>query len=494
MNRQTLAVLVATSVGCSGSTPAPEPATQPAKVSDPATPPALNADEPWRAQPPNPGPAADLTLPVFERERLRNGLTVLVAPNKALPVVSFMIVSRGGSSTDPKGQDGLTSLGYELMGEGAGKRDAIAFSDAVADLGASFGTSADQDSGSASIGGLSRNADGMLALLADAVMRPRLATKDFDRVKKQTLGELVRRRGSAEGLAFEYVPPLLFGETHPYGHPASGTTPTVEKLDVSSVRRHLAKTLSPSKSALIAVGDIDLATATAMAKKHFGKWKGARARPIRHPTVAAAKRTRVTIVHKDSSPQTMVLIARPLFGRGAADEIPLTVTNQIYGGSFASRLNMNLREAKGYTYGAHSSLSLRQGIGSFLAYSKIRQDVTAEGLAVILSELTAMKAAPATDEELARAKDGLIRSLPGAFESNGSAAGAAASLFIYELPLDRYAKRPAEVSAVGGESVADMVDRYFDESLMHVLLVGDSVKILEAVTKLGLGEVVVRNP
>ncbi len=489
-------LLIAMLAGCASSTPAPEPEPMEtaSTTSDPNYPAGepTSAEEAWRAQPPEPGAAPELKLPVFERAKLKNGLTVLTAEVRALPLVSFILVTRGGSATDPKGQGGLTTLAYDLIGEGAAGKSALEFTNAVADLGASFGTGADQDKGTISISGLTRNADAMLGLLADATMRPNLRKADFARVKQQTLGALVRRKGSAQGLAFEVVPGVLYGESHPYGHPTVGTEETVKKLSLKGAKRHLKRTLVPSASALIAVGDIDLATATKMAEAAFGKWKGKRAKAPKYAAVKPTKRGDVLIVHKANSPQTMVVIGRPIFGTGSSDDVPLRVTNEVYGGSFAARLNMNLREAKGYTYGAHSVLSTRHGVGAFLAYSKIRADVTAPGLAEFFNEMRGMLAKPASDPELDRAKNGMIRSLPGDFELTGAAAGAATSLFVYDLPLDHYARRPKAVAAVGHDELKAMSERYLTPDSMRIILVGDADQIAKPVEALGLGTTVIR--
>lgn len=476
---------------CASSTPATPPPT-PASAPTATSTAAAVAPVPWRSTPPTPGPAAEPVLPVFAREKLPNGLTVIAAQNRALPLVSLMLVVRGGSATDPEGRYGQTALAFELLGEGAGERDALAFSDAVADLGARFSTGADQDQGTIAISGLSRHKDEMLGLLADVALRPRLDKSDFERMQKQTLAQLVRQRGAPEGLAFEFVPEMVFGARHPYGHPANGVEATVAKLDLSQTRRHLAKLLVPSRTALIAVGDIDIQEAVKLAEKHLGRWKGPNTRVAPHAAVPPSAREKIHFVHMEAAPQTMIVFARPAFGRGHADEVPLLVANEVFGGSFTSRLNMNLREAKGYTYGARSSPSMRHGAGSMLAYSKVRADATAASVKEFVGELAGMAARPPSDTELERAKDGLIRSLPGAFETIGASASAAASLFVYDLPLDRYARRAAEVQAIGRDDVARVALEYLDPARMQILLVGDTQRWLADVEGLGLGPVVVR--
>ena len=443
--------------------------------------------EAWRKAVPTPGPEPQPTLPVFERAQLKNGLTVMVIQNPTLPLVSFRMVIRGGSREDPQELPGLTAFSFGMLDEGADKLNALEFSDAVADLGASFSTGASQDSGFLSVSGLSRNRDAMLQLMSNALLKPRLEKKDFDRIQKQTVASLMRQRGSASGLAFEYVPALLYGEKHPYGHAPSGTVESVQKFSLKSVRRHLPKVLTPHRASFIASGDISLETATELAQKYFGQWKGTKRPVTAPPSKTATKRDRITLIHKDNSPQTMVILYRPMFGRGTPDEIATLVTNQIYGGSFTSRLNFVLREEKGYTYGASAFLSLRDKVGAYLASSKVRQDVTGPALTAFVDIMNSMKASPPTDNEIERAKNGLIRSLTGQFESINAASAAASSLFVYRLPLDRYAKLPQMYSGISKEKINETTEKYLVSDVFHIILVGDSKKIMKQVedTKLG---------
>jgi zinc protease len=495
------ALALALAAGCSKTKPKPavtEPpvlssttaANQAAAIAAPVPSP----DEPWRQKRPEPGAQPSLSLPVFKQTKLANGLTILVSESRSLPIVSFVLVSRGGSSLDPPGKGGLVSLAFAMLDEGAGGKTALEFSDALADLGASFSTSASQDSGTLSMSGLSRNADPMLGLLADVVLKPRLDAKDFDRTRKQTLANLIRAKGSAEGLAFERIPPLIYGADHPYGHPTSGTEKSVGPLTLAEVKSTISKTLVPGTSALIVAGDLGLDEAKALAEKHLGKWRGNLALKPNPPVPTPKKREQITIVHKPDSPQTMVVIGRPVFGRGHPDEPALVVANEVYGGSFASRLNMNLREGKGYTYGAHSTASLRRGVGALFAYAKVRADVTGPSVREFFSELEGLAQKPPSSDEIARAKDGLVRSLPGEFERITAIAAGAGALFLYDLPLDYFAQHPARIRSVSEETVVSAARIYFAPDPMQLLLVGDSALIQKEVEALNLGKVVVDRP
>lgn len=444
----------------------------------------------WRNQRPEVPEARAPTLPVFQKTVLKNGLTLLLSEVNAVPVVSFNLVSKGGATYDPRTKAGLTSLTYELLEEGAGALDALAFSDAVADLGAGFSAGGGRDSGSVTISGLSRQADGMMKLLADAVMRPRLDAASFERRKQQLIATLVSQRGSPQGLAFEKVPALIYGADHPFGHPPSGTLESVQTLTHADVQAHYKAIFGPKHSALIVAGDMSLEQAKALAETYLGSWNTEALTPPTIPAVQAHVRTEVRLVNKAGAAQTMMIVGRPVFEKGHPDEDALTLANLIFGGTFASRLNMNLREAKGYTYGASSQAAFRNGVGVVLAYSALRADVTGAGLKETIDELARMKSQPATAEELSAARFGLVRSLPGKFEVASAMAGAAEGLFVYDMPLDHFSTLAARYNQVSLEAVQKAAETYLDPSPMQILLVGDAAQVAPQLEGLGYGKLV----
>ena len=459
------------------------------------TPPAVPSQESWRAQRPEVGPPPAPALPTFTRRPLDNGLTVLFSRVDAMPIVTFSLVTLGGATRDVSEQAGLTALMYAMLEEGAGSLDALAFSDQVADLGASFSAGSGRDRGSITITGLARQAEPMMVLLATAALTPRFGEADFKRRQAQTLASLERRRGSPQGLAFERIPALIYGPKHPYGHPPSGTPETVAGLTLELVRAQYAKTMGPEHSALIVAGDISLDRALALAQTHLGTWPQKAAPLPDIPEIAAPTRQAVHLIDKPGAAQTMTIIGRPLFGRGHPDEIPLKLANLVYGGSFAARLNMNLREDKGYTYGAHAQATYRRQVGVFVAYSALRADVTGAGLQEFFTELEALDGPrPATEAELLRARDGVIRGLSGGFERTASVANAAEELFAYDLPLDYYTALGKRYAATDLEAVRAAGKRYLRSERMQILMVGDAKVVKPQLGRLSLGPVVVDTP
>ena len=466
------------------------PATAWAEAERPPVP----KSEAWRAERPKVGDPRPPVLPTFQKTQLANGLTIFVARDKALPLVSYRIVIKGGSTQDPGDKAGVTSLTFGMLDEGAGDLDALAFSDRVADLGASFGAGASRDQGGAGISGLRRNAEGMLALLADAVQRPRMAQADYDRLKEKTLADLTRRRASPQGLAMEYIPPVIYGADHPYGHPVGGTIETVQAITLNDVKTQYKRLFAPQHAALIAVGDVDVEGTKKLAEKMFGAWKAQTEDLVPVPSLEAKPRKRMVLINKAPAPQTFVLVGRPLFGRGEPDEVPVLLANAVFGGTFASRLNMNLRENKGYTYGANSNATFRRNVGVLLAYSALRQDVTTEGLKEFFGELEGLKTRPPTTEEVADAKAGRIRSLTGQFQTISAAASAASALFVYGLPLDYFAGLPQQYGAATIDDVRRVAAKYFDSGQVEVLMVGDASVVVPKLKAAGLGPIEVIEP
>lgn len=455
------------------------------------TSPALAAGvAPWRTERPKVPAAKAPTLPSFQKVVLKNGLTILVTEVDALPVVSFNLVTKGGATFESTDKAGLTSLTYDMLEEGAGSLGALEFSDAIADLGASFGAGSSRDSGSISASGLAVHADAMLGLVADAALRPKLDAQSFERRKAQTIATLVRRRGSPQGIAFEKVPAMIYGSKHPFGHPPTGTPESLAALTHEDVKKHYASIMGPKHSALIVAGSLSLDAAKALAEKHFGAWTSTAKAPPAVPGVQASARTEVHLIDKPGAPQTMMIVGRPMFAKGHADEDAMVLANLVFGGNFGARLNMNLREDKGYTYGASSQAAFRAGVGVFLVYTALRADVTGAGLKETIDELKRLQSKPPTDVELQAARSGLIRSLPGKFEVTSAIAGAAAGLFIHGLPLDHFAGVATRYQAVSLSDVQAMATKYLSPEPMQILLVGDASVIEPQIESLKLGTLV----
>ncbi|MCU0684210.1 MAG: insulinase family protein [Polyangiaceae bacterium] len=467
--------------------PRPPPAPAPA-------PPAPPSPDAWRAQMPAPGAAPQLVLPRFEKATLANGLTVIVVTRHELPVVSVGLAFGAGSSSDPRDQAGTADLAYQMLAEGAGGKDALALDTAFSDLGAGLTIGTRPDGALASTRVLRRNLEPALALLADVVLKPTFAAKDFERRKKQTLSDLARRAGEPRFLAQQAFVASAFGPEHPYGHLVVGSTASVERLTLAQVKSFYQVHTGPRASAIIFAGDVTLEQATALAQKQFGAWKGDAALPPPPPTPPTPERAQVVVVPKAGLQQTIVLVGRPGVASGNPDEAKLDLATAVFGGFFGSRLNMNLREAKGYTYGARSDSDARLGVGPLSVISPVRADVTGPALQEVFGELKGMKGRPITTRELEEAREGLVRAFPGSFETVEGLAASAAGLFFGRRPLDEY---EAQVKALQGASAAQVqavAESFFEPGRMQVVLVGDPDLIRAQTSALGLGPLVMRAP
>ncbi|WP_164021504.1 M16 family metallopeptidase [Pyxidicoccus trucidator] len=491
MRRLLTALLVTTLAACA-STPQPSQPSpdSPALGETAAEAPKPPAEDPeaFRAKPPQPGEAPDLVLPTFQRATLDNGLTVVVSTRKELPLVFAGVAFAAGSAQDPKGKAGLAELSYRMLLEGAGKRDTVALDNAFADLGVSPGMDVQSDGAQVGVRVLKRNLEPALALLADVAIRPTFSAQAFERRKKQQLADLARMLGSPYTLAQLAALTAIYGEDHPYSHISDGLPHTVEKLTLAEAKGFYQRHAGPRAAALILTGDITLDEAVALAKKHLGAWKSKATPPAPPPAVPAPPRQLVRVIPKPDLEQTVVLIGRPAFAVGHPDEHALELATTVFGGFFGSRLNMNLREAKGYSYGAGASLEPRLGVGPLVAFTSVRQDVTGPAITEVMNELSGLKERPITEQELEAAREGLIRGFPGAFETVEGLGGSAAELFLKRLPMDEFNRTVDGLRKATAAEVQRVAELYLDPAAMQMVLVGDPATIQEQVGPLNLGK------
>jgi len=451
-------------------------------------------DEPWRKEKPVPGEAPSLKLPTFQKTQLKNGLTLIVVEEHALPIVEASLLIKAGAMLDTSSTAGLAALTWDLLDEGAGKMDAVALADAFAELGTQLGTWNSRELGGAGFGVLKRKLDDGLGLLATVIQKPTFASEAFEKVRDRRLSSLKAREGDPRSLMQDTFSPLAYGKDHPYGLLPLGTEDTLKKLAVAKVKQFWAANTGPANSALILVGDITLEEANDLAEKHFGKWKGKGKAPTAPKDPAAVPFKIHVVKAAEGAPQTVMWFGRPLLRANDPDEIKYDVMNQVLGGMFSSRLNMNLREDKGWTYGAGSFIEARLGQGPIVAAASIMTPHTAAAVGEFFKEFEKLSTEPITDEELALAKANIVKSMPGRFETLSAMAGAASELFAYDLPLDHYMKIPAEVEAVTKDDILAAAKKALAKDGMTVVLVGDGAQIVEGVKGLGLGEVVELEP
>jgi predicted Zn-dependent peptidase len=494
MRRLFVALTALALVAACKTTPEPVPETPPAPPPPEAPAPPPDDGNAFRQEPPKPGEPPELVLPRFEQAKLDNGLTVLVSTRKELPLVFVGMTFAAGGAQDPKGKGGLADITYKMLLEGAGGRDTLALDQAFQELGVSPSVSVNPDGAFVGTRVLKRNADAALALLADVVRKPNFAQKDFERRKKLQLADLVRAMGSPGFLAQQAYLNAVFGQEHPYGHPVSGLPATVETLSLQDVKGFYQRNVGPRAAGLVMTGDITLDEAVALAKKSFGDWKGSATPPPVPPAPAATPRQQVVFVPKPGLDQTVIIVGRPGIAVGHPDEYALELATTVFGGFFGSRLNMNLREDKGYSYGAGASADARLGVGPLTASSAVRSNVTGPALNEFFQELKGIQERPITQKELEAAREGLVRAIPGGFETVEGLGSSAAQLFFKRRPLDEFARTVTGLEQATPAEVQRVAEAYLGPAAMQVVLVGDPDVIQQQVTPLELGKLVPQEP
>ena len=446
----------------------------------------------WRKTKPAAGPAPEIHLPVPAEFTLENGLKVLLVEDHALPVLSVSLVSRAGSENNPDGKSGLATLVSEVMGDGTVSRDLSKLAQDQEKIGTRIGTGSGLESGSISMSLLTYHASEGMELLADVAQHPAFRAEDVERRKQQRLVRIGQETDNVQSMAMRVGPKLIFGDS-PYGQPGNGTVDSVKSIAGGDLSSFYASHYGPKDSALILSGDVTRAEAERLARMYFGKWAAETAAPAMIPTPPAPAATHVVIVDKPGAPQTALMA----FGLGVPQSSPdldtIRVMNYTLGASFASRINMNLREVHGYTYGARSDFGVYREGGFFYAGGLVRTNVTADAAKEMMGEIRNFPVKPSTPEELSAAKEALIRSLPGSFETTGSISSALSSIFLYNRPLDYYAKLPAKYEAVTETDIAHAAQRYLHPDQLVIVTAGDRSKIEQSLKDAGLGPVEVRD-
>ncbi|HEX3112999.1 MAG TPA: pitrilysin family protein, partial [Candidatus Eisenbacteria bacterium] len=421
------------------------------------------------------------------------GLTVYVVESHRLPLVSANLVFRSGSASDPADLPGLAGYTAAMLDEGTTKRDALALADQTHALGASLVTGSQPDGSSAGVRSLKQNAAAAIDILSDITLHPSFPDQEVERIRNDRLTTLMQQRDQPWPTGIRVMNACLFGPAHPYGHTQIGTQASIEKTKRDDLIKFYGSTYSPKNAALILVGDLTDAEAKKLATDAFGAWKGA-ATPAPVPATGTMATSRIVIVDKPGSVQTVVLAGQFGVKRSDPDYEKLDLMNTVLGGLFSSRINLNLREDKGYSYGAFSFVGQNRGVGNFIAGASVRADVTGPSVTEVLKEVTKLRDAGVTADELRMAKESTTRSLPANFETTFSTAGTLAGIYLYDLPLDYYQTLPSRLSAITTSDVAAVAKKHLVPERMVVVTVGDRSKIEPQLTKLNLGAVAYRDP
>ena len=463
--------------------PAPAPAPVPAPV-------ATTPDDPFRAQ----KPAALTSEPVFTppvpvERKLKNGARVLVVENHAVPLVAVEIDLQSGVDEEPLDRRGLSGFVAQMLLEGTAKRSALELEVARERLAAQLSTGSGLETSTLHLNALKETLPDALDLLADVLLHPAFKREDVERVRGLMLTSLAAKKGNPGALASDDFARLIWGDKNSWGLPGGGTPATVKAITAKDLE-HFHKTFYVPNNAVITVsGDITPDEAVAALDKAIGAWKKGKLpakKAVAYPEAVAR-----SIVVTDVPTGTQSQVWTGWRGPKASDPgiLPLMVANNILGGLFTSRLNLNLREEKAFSYGVRSTVALYRNVSTFSAAGGIIAQHTAEAVTEYEKELKRMKSDPITDEEVDRAKEAFIRSLPSQLETNDAVASAIATLVELGLPSDYYATLPARVRALQKADIVAAVEKAIDNDHWPVVVVGPKAQSFEALKALGIGDV-----
>ncbi len=449
------------------------------------------ADKLDRTKRPPVGPAPPLVAPEVIKRQLPNGLVVWIVRRPALPLASFLLQIRAGSSLDAKA--GTAAMTAALLDDGTQRLNAREFVNAAEYLGASLGASASEEQTVVSLNTLTRHLDDALTLMGEMVTQPAFRDEEIERERKSRMQALKQQKDQPVAVANNVFQRVVYGMDHPYGRPVAGTLTSVETVTRDDLLHFYDQVYRPNNAVLIAVGDVSEQDLMPRLQRVFGSWK---TQPV--PATAAAAPARppghplgVYLVDKPGAAQSEIRIGHAGAARSTApDYYALQVLNLLLGGQFTSRVNLNLRERHGFTYGARTTWSFRRGDGPFYASAGVFTAKTDSSVTEFMKELEDVRGPrPATSDETELAKNALIRSYPRRLETNDGVASVLADLAFYgldEAEIIEYNRRIGQVTA---RDVTRVAAKYIDPASLAVVVVGDVTKIRPGIEALALGPI-----
>jgi zinc protease len=472
------------------------PATPSENASNTVAAESVNADEPWRKEVPKPGASRPLELPAPQTFELANGMKILLAARPGMPMVAARLVVRTGSDSNPLDRPGLASFTAAMLDQGTASRSALQIADEAERMGATLERDSTMDASYIAVRSLKKSFPAALSLLADVVLHPSFPPEEIARQRANRLASLVQLRANAAMVADQVMSAALYGPRHPYGYPEMGTEESIRVADREDLLAFWKKSFVPNNAALVVAGDISSSELQALAEKELGAWQSAATTraELGSPAQPAA---RLVLVDKPGAAQTQLRVGLVGAPRSTPDFAALEIMNASLGGLFSSRINLNLREEKGYTYGAYSNFAYRRSAGPFQVRTGVRTDSTAPAVTEIFKEIRRMAESSPSSEELTLAKNSQVLSLPGRFETTSQMVASFSNVYVYDLGLDYFTRLPALLSGVDSEAVRAAARKYLVPEKMVVVAVGDRARIepelAPLLTPLALGAIEIRD-
>jgi zinc protease len=449
------------------------------------------AQESWRHELPSiQNTPVEPHFPKVLQARLKNGLRILVVEDPRLPIVEISLVFKNGSALDPIGKAGLMNLTALMLKEGTKKLTSLQLAEAFANLGTEVRVGATKDMASISSGVLSNKFNEALSLISAMAQNPRLDREEFSRIKLQQEHSINSEMAMPAYVAQVRFLMSAYGKNHPYAYPSAGTQSTLKNININDIKKAQSTNFGPNNAALIVVGDVKLNQITKAAEHYFGHWKEIKdpVRPVATPT---KHKNMQTILISRSMPQTFLLVGQPAARQSDKDLATFEVFQNILAGMPTSRLGMNLRERKGWTYGVHSSLVPLRGLGPLMITTSIQVPYGADALKEILAELQNMKKHPVSQEELQSAKNGLLNSFASRYSTHKKIASSISEDFIYDLSFDSDKKYYQHIARVTPQKIMALAQKAFPLNHMIAVAVGELEVMEIPLAKMKVGQVII---
>jgi zinc protease len=434
---------------------------------------------------PQPGAPRPYHFPRVERRTLDNGLRILVAENHNAPLAAMRTLVRSGADHDVAELAGLASLTGELLDEGAADRDAVRLAEDLGLLGASLGSGADWDASYITVDVLSRTFADAFAIFADVNRRPMFPQASLDRVRGERLMELIQQRDEAASIAAKRFSNLIYG-SGAYGNTIIGNPESVARITLDDIRRYYAAHYVPNNSSIVVAGDVDATRALDAASHLFADWPAADVPARPEITPRTYETSRIYLIDRPTAVQSEIRVGHLGMPRSTEDYFAISVMNALLGGVFNSRINLNLRERHGYTYGARSMFAFRRQAGPFVVSAPVRNEVTRESVTEVLAELRRIRTGDVDEQELSDTKNYLMGSFPSTVQSASDIAGRLLDMELYDLPHDYFDRYRENIGGVSKDDVERVARKYVDPDRAVIVIVGNAAQIREPLGTLGM--------
>jgi zinc protease len=444
-----------------------------------------------RTRLPEPGAPPAVRFPSLQRAELSNGLKLIVAERHAVPIVRFILLLDAGYAADTLGVPGTADLAMDMLDEGTDNRTALEISDQLAMLGARIGSGSSLDMSSVSMSTLREHLDASLDIYADVILNPSFPEQELARRKKQAIAGIQQEKTRPYAMALRVLPGLLYGEDHAYGIPftGSGTEEDVAQLSRDDLVAFHDTWFRPNDGTLIVVGDTTLDEIKPKLERLFSGWKKGDVPAKNLATVPEGTASAVYLIDRPGSEQSMILAGHLVPPKSNPNEIAIEAMNEVLGGSFNARINMNLREDKGWSYGARTFVVDARGQRPFIVYAPVQTDKTREAMIEVGNELEGIIGErPPTEDEVGRAKDMSTLALPGRWETAAAVSSSISEIVRFALPDDFWDRYPEQVRAIDRATVAGVAKEVIHPTRVTWVIIGDRDKIEQGIRDLKIGE------